>query len=55
MVKLEYSQIVRRKLKKFRAELTQSYGEDKSKMIMSKIVKGVRRLEIKGRNESKQI
>lgn len=45
MVKLEYSQIVRRKLKKLRAELTKSYGEDKSKMIMSKIVKGVRRLE----------
>lgn len=46
MVKLEYSQIVRKKLKKLRNELTQRYGENNSKTIMSKIAKGIRRLEI---------
>lgn len=45
MLKLEYSQIVRRKLKKLRNELTQNYGKDKSKEIISKITKGIRRLE----------
>ena len=45
MVRLEYSQIVRRKLKKLRDELTQNYGENISKKIMSNIINGVRRLE----------
>lgn len=45
MVKLEYSQIVRRKLKKLRDELTQNYGEDNSKRIMGNITNGIRRLE----------
>lgn len=45
MVKLEYSQIVRRKLKRLKTELTQKYGEDKSQIIMHKITKGVRQLE----------
>lgn len=46
MTKLEYSQIVRRKLKKLRSELMQTYGESNSKKIMSNIIKGVKRLEI---------
>lgn len=45
MFRLEYSQIVRRKLKKLNNELTENYGENHSKRIMSKITKGVRRLE----------
>ena len=45
MAKLEYSQIVRRKLKKLRSELTQAYGESGSQKIMGKITKGIRRLE----------
>lgn len=46
MPKLEYSQIVRRKLRELKEELTQTYGEEKSKAIMAKMVKGVRRLEL---------
>lgn len=46
MVKLEYSQIVRRKLKNLKTELTHSYGEDKSKIIINKIVKSIRQLEL---------
>lgn len=46
MVRLEYSQIVRRKLKKLRNELTQNYGENNSKRIMCNITKAVRQLEI---------
>lgn len=46
MAKLEYSQIVRRKLKKLQNELMQHYGEDNSKIVMSNIMNGIRRLEI---------
>lgn len=46
MVKLEYSQIVKRKLKNLRNDLTQSYGENNSKRIMEKITKKVRQLEM---------
>ena len=45
MAKLEYSQIVRRKLKTLQAELTHAYDEEKSKVIIGKITNGVRRLE----------
>lgn len=45
MITLEYSQIVRRKLKKLRNELMQKYGENNSQKIMSNIVKGIKRLE----------
>ncbi|MDE5780191.1 MAG: type II toxin-antitoxin system RelE/ParE family toxin [Lachnospiraceae bacterium] len=45
MARLEYSQLVRKKLKKLRNELTQNYGENNSKKIMGNITKGVRRLE----------
>lgn len=45
LARLEYSQIVKRKLKKLRKELKQSYGESNSKRIMGNIVNGVRRLE----------
>lgn len=45
MAKLEYSQIVRRKLKRLRSDLTQSYGESSAQKIMGKITKGIRRLE----------
>lgn len=45
MYQLEYSQFVRRKLKKLKTELTQRYEEDTSDKIMSKMVKGVKRLE----------
>lgn len=45
MVKLEYSQIVRRKLHELRNELAQSYGENISKKVLFNIAKGVRRLE----------
>lgn len=45
MLKLEYSQIVRKKLKKLRNELTQNYGEHNSKKIMGKITKRIRLLE----------
>lgn len=45
MVRLEYSQVVRKKLKNLRNELAQNYGEDNSKKIMSNITNGIRRLE----------
>lgn len=45
MVKLEYSQIVRRKLKALREELAETYGENSARKIMSNITKAVRRLE----------
>ena len=45
MAKLEYSQVVRRKLKKLRNELTQNYGEDNSKKIMRNITRGIRKLQ----------
>lgn len=45
MIRLEYSQIVRRKLKKLRNELTENYGEKCSKRILLNITQGVRRLE----------
>lgn len=45
MARLEYSQIVRRKLKRLRDELTQNYGENHSKKSVSNITNGVRRLE----------
>lgn len=46
MIKLEYSQIVRKKLIELRKELSKNYGESESKKIMQKITKGVRRLEV---------
>ncbi|MDE7319447.1 MAG: type II toxin-antitoxin system RelE/ParE family toxin [Lachnospiraceae bacterium] len=46
MVRLEYSQIVRKKLKKLRNDLTQSYGENNAEKILRKITKGIRRLEM---------
>lgn len=46
MVRLEYAQVVRRKLQNLRNELTQNYGEDNSKKIICNITKGIRRLEI---------
>lgn len=46
MIRLEYSQIVREKLKRLQNELTQAYGENNSKKIISKITKGIRQLEI---------
>lgn len=46
MVRLEYTQIVRKKLKKLHRELTQRYGKDTSKKIMGKITNGIRRLEV---------
>ncbi len=45
MAKLEYSQVVRKKLRKLRNELTQNYGEDNAKKILRNITKGIRRLE----------
>ncbi len=45
MIRLEYSQIVRKKVKKLRTELTQNYGENNAKKIMQNIAKGVRQLE----------
>lgn len=45
MARLEYSQIVRKKLNRLHDELAQDYGEDISKKIMGKITKGVRLLE----------
>lgn len=45
MVRLEYSQIVRNKLKNLCHELTQNYGEHNSKKIIHNITKGIRRLE----------
>lgn len=45
MVRLEYSQIVRNKLKRLHKELTQNYGENHAKIIMGKITKRVRLLE----------
>lgn len=42
----EYSQIVRRKLKALRNELTQNYGEKNSKKIMNRIARGIRQLEL---------
>jgi len=43
---LEYSQIVRSKLKQRKIELIQSYDEDKSTAIINRIVKSIRRLEM---------
>ena len=45
MVKLEYSQIVRRKLKDLKSDLCGKYGEKRSKEIITAITKGVRNLE----------
>lgn len=45
MAKLEYSQIVRKKLKKLKTELTKNYGPEKANHIIQKITKGIRRLE----------
>ncbi len=45
MVKVEYSQIVRKKLKRLRDDLTQNYGEHTSKKVMGKMMKEVRLLE----------
>ena len=46
MIKLEYSQIVRKKLIKLNNELLKSYGENEAKKIMRKITRGVRQLEV---------
>jgi plasmid stabilization system protein ParE len=43
--RLEYSQIVRKKLKKLKTELTEEYGAERSKKIISEMTKAVRRLE----------
>ncbi|WP_300657046.1 type II toxin-antitoxin system RelE/ParE family toxin [uncultured Acetatifactor sp.] len=45
MVRLEYSQIVRKKLKNLKNELREDYGEERAKKIMGKITKGIRWLE----------
>ena len=45
MVKVEYSQIVRKKLKRLRNDLTQNYGEHTSKKVMGKMMKEVRLLD----------
>jgi plasmid stabilization system protein ParE len=42
---LEYSQIVRRKLKNLKIELTEEYGAERSKKIIGEMTKTVRRLE----------
>jgi plasmid stabilization system protein ParE len=42
---LEYSQIVRRKLKNLKIELTEEYGAERSKKIIGEMTKAVRRLE----------
>lgn len=46
MVRLEYSQIVRRKMRELQQELTLQYGETQTKKIIGSIVKGVRILEV---------
>ena len=46
LIKIEYSQIVRRKMKALKAELIQSYGSDKAKKILTQITKAIRRLEM---------
>lgn len=46
MARLEYSQIVRRKLKQLEAEFTQTYGEAKAKEILGRMVGSLRKLEI---------
>ena len=46
MVRLEYSQIVRKKLINLKNELLKSYGEKETGKIIKKITKGVRQLEI---------
>lgn len=46
MLKIEYSQIVRRKLKTLSTDLAQEYGEEKATAIIAKIMKDVRRLEV---------
>ena len=45
MRKIEYSQIVRRKLKLLRVDLTSKYGEDFSKRTVGERTSTVRRLE----------
>lgn len=45
MRKIEYSQIVRRKLKELRTDLVEKYGEEFSKKTISEITSTVRRLE----------
>lgn len=46
MIKIEYSQIVHRKMKELKMELLESYGSDKAKEILTNITKAIRRLEI---------
>jgi plasmid stabilization system protein ParE len=43
--KLEYSQIVRKKLKNLKIQLTDEYGAERSKKIIGEMTKAVRRLE----------
>ena len=43
--KIEYSQIVRRKMKKLKSDLTDKYGVDFSKGIINEITKALRNLE----------
>lgn len=45
MAKIEYSQIVRIKLNELKERLTEDYGREKAKAIMTKMTKGVRKLE----------
>jgi hypothetical protein len=42
---LEYSQIVKKKLKNLKSELTEEYGVEHSKKIIGEMTKTVRRLE----------
>lgn len=46
MLKLEYSQIVRRKIKDLKNKLAQNYGEDKAKKIITNMTKAVRQLAL---------
>ena len=43
--KIEYSQIVRRKMKELNSDLTDKYGVDFSKGIINEITKALRNLE----------
>lgn len=46
MAKLEYSQIVRRKLKALQSELVREYGQEKAQLVMRKIINGINILEV---------
>lgn len=46
MARLEYSQIVRRKLKTLKDDLVGRYGDKRTKEIISAITKSIRKLEL---------